>query len=877
MKKLNKGLTYKKMDLHVHTPASYDFNNKEISPKDIVEHCQKIGLDAIVIADHNTGEYIDKIKDEAKEKITVFPGVEISCAGGQNGIHIIGIFDIDRTTRDIEALLAKLDIEPSKYGKEDTITGKSVNDVINMITDQGGLAIAAHSQSSKGILREMSGLQRTEVMNNPNLMAVEAALESDFLNEEKKTNKKRTIDILDGTDTNYKRKIAVYVASDSRKEGIEGHSLDGIGNKYTYFKTDDEIRLESLRQCFIDRDVRIKQMYENIEEKYPYIKKIDINSGFFKDQSLILHQGLNSIIGAKGAGKSLLIEIIRFALNQPPKDQDIYKDHIEKLKNRLGNYAEVKIKYVDVFGNEKEIIKKFDEKNPYPDESTIEFPVLFLSQNEIIKTAESEEKQIEFIDKFFDFREIKLRILTLKNELKKLDSQYASGIMAFINNKIIEKKINAIKLEIESIEKELKNPEYFEYKKKENAQQMSKLQSNDLERLIELKKDIIETVENFKFNNIDEELMEEFPELKRNRERLLNIKIVLSNSIDVLNEEIVKGQLEFQKDEESLRNAFIKSREIYEEKLKSKMIDFNIEKARKSKVEELSKYIDQQQKLKTQVDTIKIIKINREKALEELEELYEGYSQKRKEICNKLETISGGRLKINLYESSNKQLFKEKLKDEEIEKIVDNIDSNEFVKRIIRYYVLQDEEEKKKEVAAAVEGTEVSSDTIKLLFDFLIKQMKIEDILEISYAYRAEDIPEIKLQIENDIYEDINKVSVGQKCTAMLIIALSQGDMPVIIDQPEDSLDLKSIWEDMCKKIRNYKDNRQFVFTTHNSSLAVASDTDKYIVISSNAISGQIINTGALDSNDTKENVVNYLEGKEETYIRKYNKYGFKY
>ena len=886
MKKLSDGLKYKKMDLHVHTPASHDFKNKEITPEQIVQHCQSVGLDAIAITDHNTGEYIDKIKEAAKGKVIIFPGVEISCVGGQSGIHIIGIFDVDKTTRDIEAILAKLDIEPERYGKEDAITQKSVNDVINIISERGGIAVAAHCQSSKGVLREMQGLQRTEIMNNPNLLAVEASLESDFLNEEKAKNKKRTIDILNGEDINYKRKLAVYIASDSRKDRIEGHCIEGIGDKFTYFKTDNEITLESLRQCFIDRDVRIKQMYEEVEKIYPYIKEVDINSGFFKDQSVYFHPGLNSIIGAKGAGKSLLIEIMRFALNQPSVDSEIYKDHLEKLKNKVGNYAEIKIKYIDSFGNEKEIIRNYNEKNPYEDTSNIEFPVLFLSQNEIIKTAESEEKQIEFIDKFFDFRDFKLKIVTLKNELKKLDSQYASGIMAFINNKIIDRDIIKIRKEIEDIEKELKNPEYFEYKKKENAQQVSKLQSNDFKRLIELKENIKEAIDNFKLNDIDKELVEEFPELKRNNDRLINIKNLLSHSVDSLNEEILKGQVEFEQDEESLKNAFEKSRVSYEEKLKSKMIDFNIEKARKSKVDELSKFIDQQQKLKTQVDNIKIVKETREKVLNDLEKIYVEYSKKRKEICNNLEEISSGRLKINLYESSNKQLFKEKLKDikkgsyikdEEIDRIVDNIDSNEFVKRIIRYYVLQDEDEKKKEVDALAEGKDISSDTIKLLFDFLIKQMKIEDILEISYAYRAEDVPEIQLEIEEGIYEDINKVSVGQKCTAMLIIALSQGDMPVIIDQPEDSLDLKSIWEDMCKKIRNYKDNRQFIFTTHNSSLAVASDTDKYIVINSNATKGEIVNTGALDTKETKENVVNYLEGKEDTYIRKYNKYGFKY
>lgn len=85
MKKLSDGLKYKKMDLHVHTPASHDFKNKEITPEQIVKHCQNIGLDAIAITDHNTGEYIDKIKGVAKGKLTIFPGVEISCLGGQSG------------------------------------------------------------------------------------------------------------------------------------------------------------------------------------------------------------------------------------------------------------------------------------------------------------------------------------------------------------------------------------------------------------------------------------------------------------------------------------------------------------------------------------------------------------------------------------------------------------------------------------------------------------------------------------------------------------------------------------------------------------------------------------------------------------------------
>ena len=80
----------------------------------------------------------------------------------------------------------------------------------------------------------------------------------------------------------------------------------------------------------------------------------------------------------------------------------------------------------------------------------------------------------------------------------------------------------------------------------------------------------------------------------------------------------------------------------------------------------------------------------------------------------------------------------------------------------------------------------------------------------------------------------------------------------------------------MCLKIRKSKENRQFIFTTHNSCLAVASDTDKFTIVESDANNGKIIISGALDSGEVKEEVIKYLEGGRRTYFKKYNKYGLK-
>src|SRR5687768_2415220 len=95
-----RGLRWLKLDLHVHTPASKDYSGPAITPKQFVDAVIAKGIDAIAITDHNTGEWIDGIKEAANgTPLAVFPGVEISVSGGKHGIHIIALFDRTATTK----------------------------------------------------------------------------------------------------------------------------------------------------------------------------------------------------------------------------------------------------------------------------------------------------------------------------------------------------------------------------------------------------------------------------------------------------------------------------------------------------------------------------------------------------------------------------------------------------------------------------------------------------------------------------------------------------------------------------------------------------------------------------------------------------------
>ena len=324
-------------------------------------------------------------------------------------------------------------LSPEDHGRETTVVQRSPSEVIAQIADCDALAIPAHVNSSRGLFTEMKGRSRTLVIQHSSLHAVEA---TDNLDPEKRSNRRRAIDFLDGTDPEYKRKLAVIQSSDNPAlAGKSGHSVEGIGIRVTYFKM-ERVDLQSLRNCFDDPDVRIRiELAEPIV--FPRIETISILGGFLDGCTITFHEGLTSVIGAKGSGKSLLVELLRFVLDQCSANEGVADDHRSKLEQCLKTYGTVEVTLVLETGRRIAVKRHYDpeENNPQEDASvdvTRVFPVLFLSQNEIIRIAEDENEQLAFIDRFFDFKAHTEAIDQFERELKGLDKQLAATLRAFI-------------------------------------------------------------------------------------------------------------------------------------------------------------------------------------------------------------------------------------------------------------------------------------------------------------------------------------------------------------------------------------------------------------------------------------------------------------
>lgn len=109
----------------------------------------------------------------------------------------------------------------------------------------------------------------------------------------------------------------------------------------------------------------------------------------------------------------------------------------------------------------------------------------------------------------------------------------------------------------------------------------------------------------------------------------------------------------------------------------------------------------------------------------------------------------------------------------------------------------------------------------------------------------------------------------GQKAIALLelIFRFDDEKYPILIDQPEDDLDVSGVANDLVDFILAEKQERQIIIVSHNASLVIYSDTENVIVSNGKVTPGNKLSfeysTGAIENIDRREDIINVLEGGE--------------
>ncbi len=244
------------IDLHLHTPASSDYQQPDISMLDILKKADEKNLDVIAITDHNTIAGYRKMEDEIsnlatllqlnrilpheklkldeykrlKSKILVLPGFEFTATFG---FHILAIFPPDKSIREIEHLLLSLRIPPDVLddGAQNVGATTEVISAYQQINESGGLVIAAHANSSNGVAMRgfnFGGQTKIAYTQDSNLHALEVT-------DLDQVGKRSTAHFFNGTKPEYPRRMHCIQGSDAHRLTIDPVRKKnfGVGDRTT--------------------------------------------------------------------------------------------------------------------------------------------------------------------------------------------------------------------------------------------------------------------------------------------------------------------------------------------------------------------------------------------------------------------------------------------------------------------------------------------------------------------------------------------------------------------------------------------------------------------------------------------------------------------
>lgn len=115
-------------------------------------------------------------------------------------------------------------------------------------------------------------------------------------------------------------------------------------------------------------------------------------------------------------------------------------------------------------------------------------------------------------------------------------------------------------------------------------------------------------------------------------------------------------------------------------------------------------------------------------------------------------------------------------------------------------------------------------------------------------------------------YKDLRDLSTGQRCTVVLPIVLAHHDRILVVDQPEDHIDNAFIANTLIRSVLARSSNSQIIFSTHNPNIPVLGNADKVLHMGSDGRRGFKLCSGSLSDADVVSAISTVMEGGAEAF-----------
>jgi energy-coupling factor transporter ATP-binding protein EcfA2 len=655
-----------------------------------------------------------------------------------------------------------------------------------------------------------------------------------------------------------------------------------------------EVSIEGLRQAFLDPGSRIRLNPTEGElepEEHAELVALTWEGGFLDGAAVHFNPNLNVLVGGRGTGKSTVVESIRSVLALDAVGDEARKAHEGIVRQVLKNGTKISL----LVRAHRPAVREYRIERTIPNPPLVrddQGEVLNLSpqdvlprvevfgQHEISELTKSREKLTRLLDRFVERDEaLPRRKADLRRDLEK---SRRSLLDARGELRQIEERLAALPGLEETLERFREAGLEARLKEQSLLVREERLLSSIPERLApfrefleSLKREIpidraflsAKALEDLPGKAILEPVNEVFVQLDRDLDR---ISKELEQALQRADQgvAVVRAEWEIRKKEvqaayEKILRELQKSRVDGEEfiKLRRQIEDLRPLRERQSLVRRVEKdHVDRRRALLAEWEDFKAEEFRR-------------LDRAAKKVNRKLRD----NVQVEVTAAGDREPLFQILRNEVGGRLSEAIESLRAARDI--------------SLTQLVEGCRAGNNILNKAFGITPAQADRLANTEPEVLMRIEelDLPSttsIRLNTapagDPPAWQMLEDLSTGQKATAVLLLLLLESDAPLIVDQPEDDLDNRFITEGVVPRMREEKQRRQFIFSTHNANIPVLGDAELIVGLTA---SGEAEHEGharippkhmgSIDSQTVRELVEEILEGGKEAFERRRRKYGF--
>lgn len=868
------------------------------SADDFVDACYDADLEAVAITDHNMGgelglRYLGQILNAVerkaaveKRRITVFPGFELTAKVPGN-IHLLCIFEPDTPPMQVNDTLTLLRLPPDSR-RPGAKSPCDLDQVIDIVQEQRhGLVIAAHADRGDGALDDKKYAQgwQQEVVRNPRLLAVELTMP-----REQWLERAGKVGMLCRNERPFERShpIAVVNGSDNKRIRSGEGTGDGnaIGARHTWVKMSLP-SIEGLRQAFLDHASRIRFGADRPEDllTHPRIARISITGlGFLDDLELVLSPNLNTLIGGGGTGKSTVLEAIRAATGQPPENGD----EVRRLHERVVSGLTVGRVALTCRQGDSAFNLVLDKGEGAPTHGR--FPITAFSQREAFTVADSPQATRGFLDglRRDELEELRHQERAAAEKLASLDDELARR--PEIEERIAELAGDIARLEASIAAAEQREAPLARRNLLRREQQFVRSIDERIEGLVGEIEGCAEGLTlNISSSGLRSPATPHADAVEALIARARAAAAVASASLDQAAKRLRTFVAAEQLSDE--RIAWLTAAEDAERDyaaIRSGGGDTDPAQAAATLDLKRATLAAEQARLAG----IETRAESRPDLLQALVGTWRAQVAQRQRVADDLAATVPKTAKADQpYVVVDNRPFADlaplcALLGEWVDRrsVTDDM-VNEMCELATRD--LTDRARAGQAIAELIDqiGARGVPANLTLLTEragaSLVQRVTPRRRAQLE-AVRPDDDATVTLFRKDGTKAGTltEGLSVGQRCTAILALALATGVDPIVIDQPEDEIDNEFIYTELVPLLRRAKERRQVIVATHNPNLPVNGDAELICALTASSDGsvrsrGQVAALGSLDRPPVREQVELIMEGSKEAFERRRAKYGF--